>query len=160
MSSSSTWSWPGSLASAYGVYQIDHDLNTTKRVLVGREYKTVYDYPILKVRSARSRRWLRENDIRGISPRPWRPVTTIVDPSPHAIPDLVQRRFDQGALNVVWTSDITYLATGEGWLYLAAVRDGCSRRVLGYAFSDSLHTDLVESALAARSPSAPATPPV
>ena len=90
---------------------------------------------------------MRENDIRGISPRPWRPVTTIVDPSPHAIPDLVQRRFDQGALNVVWTSDITYLATGQGWLYLAAVRDGCSRRVLGYAFSDSLHTDLVESAL-------------
>ena len=61
---------------------------------------------------------------------------------------------------MVWTSDITYLATGQGWLYLAAVRDGCSRRVLGYAFSDSLHTDLVESALAARSPSAPATPPV
>ena len=48
---------------------------------------------------------------------------------------------------MVWTSDITYLATGQGWLYLAAVRDGCSRRVLGYAFSDSLHTDLVESAL-------------
>ena len=48
---------------------------------------------------------------------------------------------------MVWTSDITYLATGQGWLYLAPVRDGCSRRVLGYAFSDSLHTDLVESAL-------------
>jgi putative transposase len=48
---------------------------------------------------------------------------------------------------VVWTSDITYLATGEGWLYLAAVRDGCSRRVLGYAFSDTLHTDVVATAL-------------
>lgn len=47
----------------------------------------------------------------------------------------------------MWTSDITYLATGQGWLYLCAVRDGCSRRVLGYAFSDSLHTDLVETAL-------------
>ena len=90
---------------------------------------------------------MRENEIRGISPRPWRPVTTIADASPHAIPDLVQRRFDRGALNAVWTSDITYLATGQGWLYLCAVRDGCSRRVLGYAFADNLHTDLVESAL-------------
>lgn len=90
---------------------------------------------------------MRDNGIRGISPRPWQPVTTIADDGPHAIPDLVERRFDQGRLNVVWTSDITYLSTGQGWLYLAAVRDGCSRRVLGYAFSDSLHTDVVETAL-------------
>jgi transposase InsO family protein len=90
---------------------------------------------------------MRENDIRGVSPRPWRPVTTITDPNPHSIPDLVERRFDQGGLNIVWTSDITYLATGQGWLYLCAVRDGCSRRVLGYAFSASLHTDVVEDAL-------------
>ncbi|GAA3669942.1 transposase InsO family protein [Yimella lutea] len=94
---------------------------------------------------------MRHSDLRGISPRPWRPVTTITDegvaPSPHAIPDLVCRRFDRGALNQVWTSDITYLATGEGWLYLCAVRDGCSRRVIGYAFAESLHTDVVEQAL-------------
>lgn len=90
---------------------------------------------------------MRGGDIRGISPRPWRPVTTIADASVHAIPDLVQRHFDRGMLNAVWTSDITYLATGQGWLYLCAVRDGCSRRVIGYAFADNLHTDLVESAL-------------
>lgn len=90
---------------------------------------------------------MRAGDIHGISPRPWRPLTTIADANPHTIPDLVERRFDRGELNAVWTSDITYLATGQGWLYLCAVRDGCSRRVLGYAFSESLHTDVVESAL-------------
>lgn len=90
---------------------------------------------------------MRQAQIRGISPRPWRPVTTIPDTSAHTIPDLVGRDFDRGALNVVWTSDITYLTTDQGWLYLCAVRDGCSRRVLGYAFADSLHTDIVERAL-------------
>ncbi len=90
---------------------------------------------------------MREQGIQGISPRPWTPATTIADDSPHSIPDLVQRQFDTGQLNQVWTSDITYLGTGESWLYLCAVRDGCSRRVLGYAFSDSLHTDVVETAL-------------
>jgi putative transposase len=90
---------------------------------------------------------MRQSEIRGISPRPWRPVTTLPGTTTHAIPDLVGRRFDRGRLDVVWTSDITYLATGEGWLYLCAVRDGCSRRVLGYAFADTLHTDVVETAL-------------
>ena len=47
----------------------------------------------------------------------------------------------------MWTSDITYLATGQGWLYLCAVRDGCSRRVVGWAVEDHLRTDLVEQAL-------------
>ncbi|MGC5249655.1 IS3 family transposase [Gordonia sp. DT219] len=90
---------------------------------------------------------MRRNGIQGISPRPWNPVTTIVDRNPHSIPDLVGRHFDRGVLNMVWTSDITYLRTKSGgWLYLCAVRDGCSRRVIGYAFSDTLHTDLVETA--------------
>ncbi|KSU66207.1 integrase [Arthrobacter sp. NIO-1057] len=44
-------------------------------------------------------------------------------------------------------SDITYLRTNEGWLYLCAVRDGCSRRVLGWALDSVQNTDLVERAL-------------
>ncbi len=83
----------------------------------------------------------------GISPRGFVPVTTLAGPDPQPVPDLVGRRFDPGQLNRVWTSDITYLATGEGWLYLCAIRDGCSRRVVGWAIEDHLRTDLVEAAL-------------
>lgn len=90
---------------------------------------------------------MRHNNIAGISPATWHPVTTIGDGSAHTIPDLVGRRFDRGALDVVWTSDITYLSTAQGWLYLCAVRDGCSRRVLGWAIADHMRTELVETAL-------------
>ena len=90
---------------------------------------------------------MRSNRIVGISPRGWTPITTLPDPESSTIPDLVSRRFDHGQLNRVWTSDITYLATDEGWLYLCAVRDGCSRRVLGWSVQDHLRADLVDQAL-------------
>lgn len=47
----------------------------------------------------------------------------------------------------MWISDITYLRTRQGWLYLCVVRDGCSRRVVGWAMDTTQTTDLVERAL-------------
>ena len=91
---------------------------------------------------------LRRQGLAGISPRRFAPATTIGDLDAVVPKDLVGRRFDTGALNRVWTSDITYLRTAEGWLYLCAVRDGCSRRVIGWAIDEYMHTDLVEAALA------------
>lgn len=90
---------------------------------------------------------MRRQGIEGISPRKFRPVTTIPGVDTHHLPDLVKRQWDRGQLDAVWISDITYLRTREGWLYLCAVRDGCSRRVLGWAMDSVQTTDLVERAL-------------
>jgi putative transposase len=91
---------------------------------------------------------LRRQGLAGISPRRFAPATTVVDLDAAVPEDLVKRHFDTGVLNRVWTSDITYLRTGQGWLYLCAVRDGCSRRVIGWAMDEHMHTDLVTAALA------------
>ncbi|ETW22632.1 IS3 family transposase [Mycobacterium gastri] len=91
--------------------------------------------------------WLRRQGLAGICPRRFAPATTVVDLAAAVPKGLVKRRFDTGILNRVWTLDITYPGTGEGWLYLCAVRDGCSRRVIGWAIDDYLHTDLVQAAV-------------
>ena len=85
--------------------------------------------------------------IEGISPRAFVPVTTIQSKRKSTLLDLVKRLFDQGQLNRVWMSDITYLRTGEGWLYLCVIRDGHSRRVLGWAMDSVQDSHLVERAL-------------
>ncbi|MCM3908299.1 IS3 family transposase [Trueperella bernardiae] len=85
--------------------------------------------------------------IEGISPRAFVPVTTIQSKRKSTLPDLVKRMFDAGELNRVWMSDITYLRTGEGWLYLCVIRDGHSRRVLGWAMDSVQDASLVERAL-------------
>lgn len=63
-------------------------------------------------------------------------------PSP-SIPDLVKRRFDVVRPNTVWVTDITYIRTWEGWLYLAVVMDLYSRRIVGWATGPSLGRELV-----------------
>lgn len=85
--------------------------------------------------------------LEGVNPRMFTPVTTIPGTDMHHIPDRVERAWDAGALNRVWISDITYLRTGQGRLYLAAVIDAHSRRVIGWAMDATMTTDLVETAL-------------
>jgi putative transposase len=62
-------------------------------------------------------------------------------------PNRVARNFRAPAPNRVWLSDITYLATGEGWLYLTCFLDVYSRRVVGWAVDDTLHAESVCRAL-------------
>lgn len=74
--------------------------------------------------------------------------TTIVDRKAKAAEDRVKRDFNPPAPDVTWCGDITYLATGEGWLYLATVIDLFSRRVIGWSLTDHMRTSLVTDALA------------
>lgn len=62
-------------------------------------------------------------------------------------PNLLERRFEASAPNQVWVADITYIATAEGWLYLAVVLDLFARRVVGWATGTRLERDLVLRAL-------------
>ncbi len=75
--------------------------------------------------------------------------TTRADPNATPAPDLVQRRFSAAELDELWIGDLTYIPTGEGWLYLATVIDVCSRRLLGWSMSDHMYTDICTDALSA-----------
>ena len=75
------------------------------------------------------------------------PTTTQADPSKRPAPNVLDRQFDAECPNQKWVTDITYLPTLTGWVYLAAVVDLFSRKVVGWAMSDSLATPLVSKAL-------------
>lgn len=62
-------------------------------------------------------------------------------------PNLLQRNFCFERPNQAWVGDITYIPTGEGWLYLAIVKDLCTRKIVGYAFSSRIDTSLTLSAI-------------
>ncbi|WP_043716826.1 IS3 family transposase [Kutzneria sp. 744] len=93
--------------------------------------------------------------LEGISPRTFKVKTTVVDSTASFPPDLVERGFDQGRVDAVWFTDITYLTCGEGEMFLCAIRDGHSRKVLGHSISDHIGaemvTDAIDAAVAARS---------
>ena len=70
-------------------------------------------------------------------------VTTQVDESKRPAPNLLNREFSASSPNRKWVADITYIWTEEGWLYLAAVLDLFSRRIVGWAMADHMPAQLV-----------------
>jgi putative transposase len=98
------------------------------------------------VGTKRVARLMRQAGIQGVSRRKW-VRTTIRDEASRPAPDLVQRQFTATAPNQVWVADITSIPTWQGWVYLAAVQDMWSRRIVGWAMAEHMRAELVTTAL-------------
>jgi putative transposase len=115
---------------SYGMPRIHFEL-TEQGVHVGRK---------------RVARLMRLAGLCGVSRRRWI-STTRRQPDARPAPDLVQRHFVADAPNRLWVADATYVPSAEGFLYLAVVLDVFSRRIVGWAMSDHLYTELMLRAL-------------
>jgi putative transposase len=115
----------------YGSRRVQAELRLGQDIVVSRK---------------RIRRLMRQAGISGLV-KVKKGRTTIRVPGVRVADDLVERRFKPDAPNVLWVADITYLRTWEGWLYLAAAQDAYSRRIVGWAMTEHMRTELVADAL-------------
>ncbi len=132
------------------------DAALTERIVeVHKRSRETYGYPrvhaelhTLGVRCGRRRvaRLMRKAGIRGCA-RGRKKRTTRRDPRATPASDLVNRDFRAAAPDHLWTADITYLKTDEGFLHLAFVLDVCSRKIVGWAMASHLRAELVVDAL-------------
>jgi transposase InsO family protein len=111
----------------------------------------------LQVGKKRVERLMREDGIKARQKRRFRHTTDSNHTHPIA-PNVLQRKFTATVPNETWVTDVTYIATDEGWLYLAVIHDLFSRRVVGWATSATndrtLALDALGLALRARRPTA------
>src|SRR5664280_2346554 len=92
-------------------------------------------------------RLMRIAGLEGRCKKRWR-KTTVADPEAEAAKDLIQRHFGPcEEIDRRYVGDMTYIATWEGWAYLATVIDLASRRIVGWSLADHMRTELVEDAL-------------
>ena len=99
---------------------------------------------------------MQEQEIRAKTKRKFVPRTTDSRHEQPVVGNVLDRQFDAERPNEKWVVDITYIPTGEGWLYLAGVMDLCSRKIVGWSMADHMEATLVSDALrmaiAGRSP--------
>ncbi|MFE9941192.1 IS3 family transposase [Streptomyces hirsutus] len=100
----------------------------------------------VRVGRKRIERLMRQAGLAGISPRRAKGFTRR-DPDADPAPDLVQRDFTASEPNRLWVTDLTMIPTGEGPLWLSAIRDAFSRRVVAWETSARADADLVLTAL-------------
>lgn len=102
------------------------------------------------LRTSRRRvcRLMRQHDLHGVKPRAFRPQTTDSRHEQPIAPNLMDNAPVPTGPNQIWVSDITYVRTETSWLYVAAVLDRWSRRLVGLAMAEHMESSLVEAALA------------
>jgi transposase InsO family protein len=132
--------------------------NEALLVQIQAEYETsraTYGSPRIQValqrqgvRCSRKRiaRLMQLHQIRARARKKQRPVTTQREAGAMPAPNLLNQEFSASVPNQKWVSDITYIETAEGWLYLAVVLDLFSRRIVGWAMADHMEASLVEAA--------------
>lgn len=98
------------------------------------------------VSRGRVHRLMKQADIHSLRHKVFKVTTNSNHKFPVA-PNLLGRNFSVSHPNAVWVSDITYIRTGEGWLYLAIVKDLCTKQIVGYAFSERIDAALTCEAL-------------
>ena len=116
------------------------------RVYGSRRLGAVLRAQGLRIGRYRVRRLMRENRLRAL----WRRKFVHTTDSGHALPassNVLARRFNPRGPNQAWVSDITYIRTRSGWLYLAVVLDLYARKVVGWAMAPTMHAELVCAAL-------------
>jgi transposase InsO family protein len=90
---------------------------------------------------------MRDNGIRAKTKRKFVPRTTDGGHGQPVAPNVLDRQFGAQAPDRKWAADITYIPTAQGWLYVAAVIDLCSRRVVGWSMAEHMRSGLVSDAL-------------
>lgn len=122
------------------IHDDSHGVNGFRRVLaeLGRRGIAASEGLVRKI--------MREAGIFGIQPRS-KKRTTIPAEDVVTRPDLLRRDFTAEAPGIRLVGDITYLRTGEGWLYLATVIDLFNREVVGWSMADHMRTELISDAL-------------
>ena len=94
----------------------------------------------------RLHRLMKKYNIHSVRKRAYK-VTTNSKHGYAVSPNLLKRNFSASVPNTKWVGDITYIPTDEGWLYTAIVKDLCSKKVVGYAFSNRIDSALTSAAL-------------
>jgi putative transposase len=100
-----------------------------------------------RIGRSRIERLMREAGLRGLAALPRRTRTTDSRHTYPIAPNRLSRNFRADRPGQIWLADLTYIRTGEGWLYLAAILDMHSRKIAGWSMRETLHTQIALDAL-------------